>query len=504
MSEDETPDAPVDGGRSRETDDTASDTPTAGVDAADEDGRAGDARADEPTHAAERTSAPTAQSLRALVDRASERDDDLAADVRGVVETVEHQREELEDLRERVDTQSETIDELREELDGKERSQEEKADRIDELETALKRKQADFQNYKKRTKKRQEQIKARATEDLVNRIVSVRDNLKRALDEEGDLETFRDGVEMTLKEFDRIMADENVTPIEPEPGSEVDPQCHEVMVQVDSAQPEGTIAEVFTPGYEMGEKVIQNAQVTVSKGNLDPEDERVQDDQTDESNADGQASDGTGDEDDDENERGVHAEASDETQSTVRGRSDSDGQTTEDGARARSGVASDGPGSETNAGAASKDSAPGESSDSATDVKTSRASTTESEAEDASEPRSTTADPIDPEPSRASNLFELSEDDRADVIDDDSTGDAIWNDSGGNSLWSDDDADDGRRSQNRHQRTSPSRSRRASERMALGKDDLSSESGADDADDEEDEAIELGGRIADDRQEREE
>ncbi len=73
---------------------------------------------------------------------------------------------------------------------------------------------------------------------------------------------------MTLREFDRVLADENVSEIDPEPGTETDPQRHEVMMTVDSDQPEGTIADVYTPGYEMGEKVIQNAQVTVSNGEL--------------------------------------------------------------------------------------------------------------------------------------------------------------------------------------------------------------------------------------------
>ncbi len=73
---------------------------------------------------------------------------------------------------------------------------------------------------------------------------------------------------MTLREFDRILEDENVSEIDPDPGTETDPQRHEVMMQVDSDQPEGTVADVYTPGYEMGGKVIQNAQVTVSNGDL--------------------------------------------------------------------------------------------------------------------------------------------------------------------------------------------------------------------------------------------
>ena len=237
----------------------------------------------------------TSEDIRNLLDTLQEYDDDIARDVNGIVEmardlngTVSHQREELEDLSERVEAQAETIGELQSKLDDREQALEAREEIIEEYETQIedlkshvKRTQADFQNYKKRAKKRQEQMKARATEDLVERLVTVRDNLKRALAEEsGDVDSLRDGLEMTLREFDRILADENVEEIDPEAGTEVDPQRHEVMVQVDSDQPEGTIAEVFTPGYEMGEKVIQNAQVTVSNGAL------LEGEETDDSAAD--------------------------------------------------------------------------------------------------------------------------------------------------------------------------------------------------------------------------
>jgi len=142
----------------------------------------------------------------------------------------------------------------------------------DDLEERLRRTQADFQNYKKRAKKRQEQLQARATEDLVERLLDVRDNLSRALDDEsGDVEGLREGVELTLAEFDRVLDDEGVGEIAPEPGDEVDPTRHEVLMRVESDRPADTVAEVYRPGYEMGEKVLQTAQVTVSDGADDDE-----------------------------------------------------------------------------------------------------------------------------------------------------------------------------------------------------------------------------------------
>jgi len=151
--------------------------------------------------------------------------------------------------------------ELRERLDDRE-------DRVEELESSLKRTKADFQNYKKRQERRREQERRRATEDLVERLLDVRDNLDRALDVEGEAEAddIRDGVDSTLRQFDRVLDDEGVAAIDPAPGTEVDPQRHEVLMRVESDRPEGTIADVHRPGYEMGEKVLRPAQVTVSEG----------------------------------------------------------------------------------------------------------------------------------------------------------------------------------------------------------------------------------------------
>ena len=169
--------------------------------------------------------------------RVAEYDDELAAEVRDLESRLTHLESELEAREERVE----------------------------ELESKLTRKQADFQNYKKRAKKKQEQVRERATEDFVERVVTVRDNLVRALDQDEDAD-IRPGVKSTLDEFDRILESENVEIIDPEPGTDVDPQRHEVMMRVDSDQPEGTVADVFQPGYEMADKVIRAAQITVSDG----------------------------------------------------------------------------------------------------------------------------------------------------------------------------------------------------------------------------------------------
>jgi len=222
-----------------------------------------------------------------LPEAVSEYDEELGADVRQLLEQAVALDRRVEELAAERDEYEERVADLEAELDGRDET-------VEDLEGRLKRKQADFQNYKKRAKKRQDQIRDRATEDLVERLLDVRDNLNRAVDgDHDDVESIREGVEMTLKEFDRVLEDENVAEIAPDPGSAVDPQRHEVMMQVESDQPTDTIAEVYAPGYEMSDKVLRTAQVTVSDGTGDADDGAAEDDAADAIELDGEVDDAT-------------------------------------------------------------------------------------------------------------------------------------------------------------------------------------------------------------------
>jgi molecular chaperone GrpE len=198
--------------------------------------------------------------------------DDSAVDTReGFDDLVARVAAADEELAAEVGDLAERAADLEADLTAAAAELEEREDRIEELESNLKRTKADFQNYKKRTEKRKEQIKERATEDLVERLIDVRDNLVRALEQDANAD-IRDGVEATLSTFDRVLEEENVEAIHPEPGAEVDPRVHEVVMRVESGQPEGRVESVYRPGYRMAGKVLQAAQVTVSEGGDGEED----------------------------------------------------------------------------------------------------------------------------------------------------------------------------------------------------------------------------------------
>ncbi|MFP4217854.1 MAG: nucleotide exchange factor GrpE [Salinarchaeum sp.] len=196
-----------------------------------------------------------------LLDRIATHDEDLATDASRILE--EHDRQ--------LAAEEDQIEEYKRQLEEAEEQIAALEDEVEDLEGRLKRKQADFENYKKRQQREQERIREQATEKLIERLLDVRDNLDRALEEGDDVESLRDGLRMTAQEFDRVLDAEGVTTISPEPGTEVDPTRHEVVFRTEADAPEGTVAELYRPGYAMNDSILRAAQVSVSAGQPESE-----------------------------------------------------------------------------------------------------------------------------------------------------------------------------------------------------------------------------------------
>jgi molecular chaperone GrpE len=206
----------------------------------------------------------------------SEREHDAAAESAPENGTAEDTTGEPEgpDL---VDAVAEHDQELAERVADLRTERERATERIEEVEAKLKRTAAEFENYKRRQERRREELKERAAADLVERLTDVRDNLVRALDQDEGAD-IRDGVVSTLERFDEVLDEEGVEPVEPEPGTEVDPHRHEVLMRVESDRPEGEVVDVYRPGYVLADRVLQTAQVTVSEGGDGSDDDGAGDD----------------------------------------------------------------------------------------------------------------------------------------------------------------------------------------------------------------------------------
>jgi len=139
----------------------------------------------------------------------------------------------------------------------------------------LERLQADFDNYKKRQEKKQKEFIEFANERLINNILTVLDNLERALDStknEEKAKAIREGINNTLKEFRNILDKEGVKPMQ-SIGHRFDPYKHEAVMRAETDKySEDTVAEEFRKGYYIKSKVLRPAMVKVAVSTKDKKD----------------------------------------------------------------------------------------------------------------------------------------------------------------------------------------------------------------------------------------
>ncbi len=130
---------------------------------------------------------------------------------------------------------------------------------------------AEFDNYKKRMNRQMDEFRKYANESLLKDLISVVDNLERALNISGEdageeiKGSLIEGVEMTLNEILKILTKFNVTPIE-SLEKPFDPVFHEAVMQEESeVQPENTVINEFQKGYLIHDRLLRPSMVVVSK-----------------------------------------------------------------------------------------------------------------------------------------------------------------------------------------------------------------------------------------------
>ncbi len=172
-----------------------------------------------------------------------------------IVEETEEKQEELAGTKEEIVEDSSPAVQLQKLAKDRE-----------DLYQRLARLQADFDNFRKRSKKEQEDFARYASQNLIERLLPVLDNFSRALEaEHGDNNSLKAGVEMTYRQLFEVLSQEGLTVIEAK-GQTFDPEYHEAVMQEETDQyPEGTVIEVFQKGYKLKNKVIRPAMVKVAK-----------------------------------------------------------------------------------------------------------------------------------------------------------------------------------------------------------------------------------------------
>ncbi len=132
---------------------------------------------------------------------------------------------------------------------------------------SLLRTQADFENFRKRTERDNQNYKLYALEKVLIKMINHYDDLKRVLkilDVKDIDESVRKGIEMIVRNYEKILEEEGVKPMKAE-GELFDPYQHEVMTCLESDLPENIVIEELNQGYFFNDKVLRPAKVIISK-----------------------------------------------------------------------------------------------------------------------------------------------------------------------------------------------------------------------------------------------
>jgi molecular chaperone GrpE len=133
----------------------------------------------------------------------------------------------------------------------------------------LQRLKADFDNYRKRARRDQEALVARAHERLVAELLPILDDLGRALEaaEEHEEAKLEEGVRLVHRNLAAALKREGLEEI-PVDGT-FDPHVHEALLSQPSDEEEGAVINVIQKGYKLGDRVLRPARVVVSSGHDD-------------------------------------------------------------------------------------------------------------------------------------------------------------------------------------------------------------------------------------------
>jgi molecular chaperone GrpE len=137
------------------------------------------------------------------------------------------------------------------------------------------RRQADFENYRKRIERDRGETHNRIVADVARKLLPVVDNLGRALEAERSVETqeskefrhFLHGVELISKQLSDVLESLGIHPISAV-GKPFDPHIHEAVVteQSDKFEPD-TVIEEIARGYKIGDRLLRPSMVKVAARN---------------------------------------------------------------------------------------------------------------------------------------------------------------------------------------------------------------------------------------------
>lgn len=145
---------------------------------------------------------------------------------------------------------------------------------IETLKDLLQRRQADFENFRKRTAKLQEDYRKLAIKDFAYDIINVNDDIMRAIEASDSLadkenadskDSFIEGIKLVSKRIEEILKNYGIEEIDAE-NKPFNPQYHEALeIENSDAYSEDTVTRVYQKGFKLDEHLVRSAKVKVSK-----------------------------------------------------------------------------------------------------------------------------------------------------------------------------------------------------------------------------------------------
>ena len=128
---------------------------------------------------------------------------------------------------------------------------------------------AEFDNLRKRTLKEKSEIIKNGAENAMRDLLPVIDDFERALkaiDENGELESLKQGVDLIYSKFMKYLERNGVKPID-STGKEFDTELHEAVTTFPAADEsqKGKIVDTVQTGYTLNDKVLRHAKVVVGQ-----------------------------------------------------------------------------------------------------------------------------------------------------------------------------------------------------------------------------------------------
>jgi molecular chaperone GrpE len=142
----------------------------------------------------------------------------------------------------------------------------------DKLRDQLMRVAADFDNFRKRSKREVDDARMRGKDDLIRDLLPVFDNLERATQTgtASDVASVIEGVRMVLKLFEATAERVGLKRV-PALGERFDPAVHDAIQQKETNEhPPGTVIAEIAPGYRFGERLVRPAVVVVARKAPEP------------------------------------------------------------------------------------------------------------------------------------------------------------------------------------------------------------------------------------------